>query len=265
MTNEQLRSQCHTNWLYVCFVWTKCVHRHMFCVKKYACIFLHIHLLSSTYIENERSTWVHIFNCSTIYIYGVASEFGDGSARSDPEVWIGLWVQGCAFWLATICMQNIDMKLKKHKWCYTDARGSWKTIWAPPGFVQTLVCLCLLLGWTAGLRQNLIAKQNVPPWRYCLISYLLAKMPAAYCAWVCFARSVALHNSWRTWRSCTKTCCAHAGDNPTHKNWHMNNTCLRLQKQKTGPSGSAFFQSSQVPLACQKCTGPSAAMQPWTG
>ena len=181
-------------------------------VKKYACIFLHLHLLSSTYIENERSTWVHIFNCSTIYI------------------------------------------------C-----GSWKTIWAPPVFVQTLVCLCLLLGWTAGLRQNLIAKQNVPPWRYCLISYLLAKMPAAYCAWVCFARSVALHNSWRTWRSCTKTCCAHAGDNPTHKNWHMNNTCLRLQKQKTGPSGSAFFQSSQVPLACQKCTGPSAAMQPWTG
>ena len=227
-------------------------------VKKYACIFLHLHLLSSTYIENERSTWVHIFNCSTIYICG-------SSARSDPEVWIGLWVQGCAFWLATICMQNIDMKLKKHKWCYTDARGSWKTIWAPPVFVQTLVCLCLLLGWTAGLRQNLIAKQNVPPWRYCLISYLLAKMPAAYCAWVCFARSVALHNSWRTWRSCTKTCCAHAGDNPTHKNWHMNNTCLRLQKQKTGPSGSAFFQSSQVPLACQKCTGPSAAMQPWTG
>ena len=245
---------CEQNvYIDTCFV-SKNTHAYFY-------IYIYYHLL----ILKTKGAPEYIFLTVQLYIYGVASEFGDGSARSDPEVWIGLWVQGCAFWLATICMQNIDMKLKKHKWCYTDARGSWKTIWAPPVFVQTLVCLCLLLGWTAGLRQNLIAKQNVPPWRYCLISYLLAKMPAAYCAWVCFARSVALHNSWRTWRSCTKTCCAHAGDNPTHKNWHMNNTCLRLQKQKTGPSGSAFFQSSQVPLACQKCTGPSAAMQPWTG
>lgn len=135
-----------------------------------------------------------------------------------------------------------------------------------PGFLQTLVCL-LLLGWTAGLRQNLIAKQNVRPWRYCLISYLLAKMPALL---------LIVHEFVSQGRLlCTiPGACEDLAPKPaapmlvatqhTKTDTRTTHVCA-FKNKKSGPSGSAFFQSSQVPLACQKCTGPSAAMQPWTG
>ena len=42
------------------------------------------------YIYSYMHTVLRLFNGKYIYIYGVASKFGYGSARGDPDVWIGL-------------------------------------------------------------------------------------------------------------------------------------------------------------------------------
>ena len=64
-------------------------------------------ILLHIYIYSYMHTVLRLFNGK--YIYGVASKFGYGSARGDPDVWIsldhlrfgmdrgvwiGLWVQG---------------------------------------------------------------------------------------------------------------------------------------------------------------------------